>query len=161
MPVKHLCELISNNAAVSGLMQFVTLCWKWKLNRVFLLAGCFPIQFALSVFLFVFLQGQAHKTVLEISLPVPLLISPLHEGKNNHRYLLDLQLNKSSSKGRREPRQKHIFSASIQLLECIYAFENSINGVFILNHFSTRYHVIVYFYYNPQSLPQSRQVTSC
>lgn len=31
-------------------------------------------------FLF-FLQEQAHKTVLETFLPVPLLIFPLHEGK--------------------------------------------------------------------------------
>lgn len=55
---------------------------------------CAAVYWSLSfVFYMFFLQEQVHKTVLEISLPVPLLISPLHEGKHGH--LLNLQIKKS------------------------------------------------------------------
>lgn len=121
-----------------------------------------------------FSQEQAHKTVLEISLPVPLLISPLHEGIHNHGYLLDLQSNKSASKDQRETCQiqilkinrvccslicshstatankdVNIFFAStsviVQLLKSIFDFKNGINVLLILYHFSTWYHVIMFF----------------
>lgn len=69
-----------------------------------------PLNMFYLCFSVFFLQEQAPKTVLEISLLVPLLISPLHEGIHYHGYLLDLQLNRSASKDQRETCQTQIIS---------------------------------------------------
>lgn len=121
---------------------------------------CFP----LSPFVCFILQEQAHKTVQEISLLVPLLISPLHEGIHNQASLLDLQLNKSASKDQRvtcmrmlcsglkpfnsvsqERRSYILCQHKSEYSESIYLFTSSINNVFILDHFMISCNYVFFF----------------